>query len=196
MCWGWKSSSGYVRQFEISDETIGCIYEWPKGRCTGWTAYREWIYVPLRWELLGFGWPCNISHDAETEGSFRIGDSIPCIRQYAPEGSNRKIICRSLRIDENDYFGLLAAMAGKDFIGAVNVKPITLWWIFTIALQVLPKDMRPIVQNPSRRSSVDWRSAIFLISILMNSGIWEMWRQRCAGYPFPECRKNSRLMPA
>jgi serine/threonine-protein kinase HipA len=39
-----------------------------------------------------------------------------------PEGGNRRIICRSLRIDETDYFGLLEAMADKDFIGAVNVR--------------------------------------------------------------------------
>lgn len=51
---------------------------------------------------------------------------FPVFADMLPEGSNRKIICRSLRIDENDCFGLLAAMAGKDFIGAVNVKPITL----------------------------------------------------------------------
>lgn len=51
---------------------------------------------------------------------------FPVFADMLPEGSNRKRTCRSLRIDENDYFGLLAAMAGKDFIGAVNVKPITL----------------------------------------------------------------------
>ena len=41
-----------------------------------------------------------------------------------PEGANRRAICRSLKIDENDYFGLLDAMAGKDFIGAVNIRRI------------------------------------------------------------------------
>lgn len=41
-----------------------------------------------------------------------------------PEGSNRRIICRTLRIDERDIFGILSAMAGKDFIGAVDVRPI------------------------------------------------------------------------
>lgn len=39
-----------------------------------------------------------------------------------PEGANRRGICRSQRIDENDFFGLLKAMADKDFIGAVNVR--------------------------------------------------------------------------
>lgn len=39
-----------------------------------------------------------------------------------PEGSNRRIICRSNRLDEKDIFGLLCAMADCDFIGAVNVR--------------------------------------------------------------------------
>jgi serine/threonine-protein kinase HipA len=42
-----------------------------------------------------------------------------------PEGGNRRVICRSLHIDETDYFGLLMAMADKDFIGAVEVRKIT-----------------------------------------------------------------------
>jgi len=42
-----------------------------------------------------------------------------------PEGANRRVICRSLRIDENDFFGLLEAMADKDFIGAVNIRRIS-----------------------------------------------------------------------
>lgn len=41
-----------------------------------------------------------------------------------PEGANRKIICRSSRIDEKDFFGMLMAMADRDFIGAVNVKTV------------------------------------------------------------------------
>ena len=41
-----------------------------------------------------------------------------------PEGSNRRVICGAQRIDEDDSFGLLTAMAGKDFIGAINVRRI------------------------------------------------------------------------
>jgi len=47
---------------------------------------------------------------------------FPFFSNMLPEGANRRVICRSQRIDENDYFGLLEAMAGKDFIGAVNVR--------------------------------------------------------------------------
>ncbi|GFI57599.1 hypothetical protein IMSAG025_01039 [Muribaculaceae bacterium] len=41
-----------------------------------------------------------------------------------PEGANRRVICRVLKIDENDFFGLLETMADRDFIGAVNVRRI------------------------------------------------------------------------
>lgn len=39
-----------------------------------------------------------------------------------PEGANRKVICRTKRIDDNDLFGILIAMAGSDFIGGVSLK--------------------------------------------------------------------------
>jgi serine/threonine-protein kinase HipA len=50
---------------------------------------------------------------------------FPFFTNMLPEGANRRTICRSLRIDETDLFGLLDAMAGKDFIGAVNVRRLS-----------------------------------------------------------------------
>ncbi len=49
---------------------------------------------------------------------------FPFFSNMLPEGANRRVICRSLRIDEKDSFGLLYAMADKDFIGAVNIRRI------------------------------------------------------------------------
>jgi serine/threonine-protein kinase HipA len=49
---------------------------------------------------------------------------FPFFANIVPEGGNRRIICRSLRIDERDIFGLLCAMADQDFIGAVSVRKI------------------------------------------------------------------------
>ncbi|MDE6463565.1 MAG: HipA N-terminal domain-containing protein [Muribaculaceae bacterium] len=54
--------------------------------------------------------------------AFRSEHLFPFFSNMLPEGTNRRVICRSLRIDENDFFGLLEAMADKDFIGAVNVR--------------------------------------------------------------------------
>lgn len=50
---------------------------------------------------------------------------FPLFTNMLPEGGNRKVICRSLRIDEKDFFGMLIAMADKDFIGAVQIRKIT-----------------------------------------------------------------------
>ncbi|MBP3471077.1 MAG: HipA N-terminal domain-containing protein [Paraprevotella sp.] len=50
---------------------------------------------------------------------------FPFFTNMLPEGANRRVICRALKIDENDFFGLLTAMADKDFVGAVEVRRIT-----------------------------------------------------------------------
>lgn len=50
---------------------------------------------------------------------------FPLFTNMLPEGGNRKVICRSLRIDEKDFFGILTAMADKDIIGAVQIRKIT-----------------------------------------------------------------------
>lgn len=47
---------------------------------------------------------------------------FPFFSNMLPEGTNRKTICHLQKIDENDSFGLLSALAGRDFIGAVNVR--------------------------------------------------------------------------
>ena len=49
---------------------------------------------------------------------------FPFFTNMLPEGANRKVICRSLRVDERDFFGLLSAMAGKDFIGGVHIETV------------------------------------------------------------------------
>lgn len=56
------------------------------------------------------------------EKSYESDLLFPFFVNMLPEGANRRVICRSLRIDEDDFFGLLTAMAGRDFIGAVNVR--------------------------------------------------------------------------
>lgn len=56
--------------------------------------------------------------------AFNSEHLFPFFSNMIPEGANRKVICRTLRIDENDFFGILDAMADKDFIGAVNIRRI------------------------------------------------------------------------
>ena len=47
---------------------------------------------------------------------------FPFFTNMLPEGANRNVICRTRRIDDNDLFGILIAMAGSDFIGGVSLK--------------------------------------------------------------------------
>ena len=48
---------------------------------------------------------------------------FPFFYNMLSEGVNRKLQCKQLKIDENDYFGLLLKTAQYDTIGAITVKP-------------------------------------------------------------------------
>ena len=48
---------------------------------------------------------------------------FPVFFNMTSEGDNRRIQSRTLRIDENDDFGILSATAHTDTIGAITVKP-------------------------------------------------------------------------
>ena len=67
--------------------------------------------------------PISISLPKQSS-TYNSDHLFPFFSNMLPEGANRRVICRSLRIDENDFFGLLEAMADKDFIGAVNIRRI------------------------------------------------------------------------
>lgn len=49
---------------------------------------------------------------------------FPFFYNMLSEGANKSIQCQSLKIDENDSFGLLLATAHTDTIGAITVKKI------------------------------------------------------------------------
>ena len=49
---------------------------------------------------------------------------FPFFYNMLSEGANKASQCMSLKIDENDAFGLLLATAGHDTIGAITVKRI------------------------------------------------------------------------
>ena len=46
---------------------------------------------------------------------------FPFFYNMLPEGSNKQIVCKLMRIDPDDDFGLLLTTAGNDTIGAVRV---------------------------------------------------------------------------
>ena len=54
---------------------------------------------------------------------YRSDTMFPVFFNMLSEGVNRKLQGRLLHIDEQDFFGLLAATAQTDTIGAITVKP-------------------------------------------------------------------------
>ncbi|MFH1321445.1 MAG: HipA N-terminal domain-containing protein [Bacteroidota bacterium] len=82
------------------------------------------------------------SYEFRYDDAYLLNDSLPAISLTLPktkqehkadhlfpfffnmlsEGVNKKLQCRQLKIDENDYFGLLLATANRDTIGAITVK--------------------------------------------------------------------------
>jgi HipA-like protein len=49
---------------------------------------------------------------------------FPFFFNMLSEGTNRAVQSKQLKIDENDFFGLLLATAGYDTVGAITVKQI------------------------------------------------------------------------
>lgn len=49
---------------------------------------------------------------------------FPFFTNMLSEGANRRVQCRLLKLDENDYFGRLMATENMDVIGCVRVKQI------------------------------------------------------------------------
>lgn len=60
----------------------------------------------------------------KTQKEFFSEFLFPFFENMLSEGANRSVQCRTLKIDENDSFGLLLATAHTDTIGAITVKKI------------------------------------------------------------------------
>lgn len=59
----------------------------------------------------------------KSKRKFKADYLFPFFFNMLSEGINKEVQCKYLKIDENDYFGLLLATASNDTIGAVTVKP-------------------------------------------------------------------------
>ncbi len=51
---------------------------------------------------------------------------FPFFYHLLPEGTNKRMVCRTFKIDENDAFGILLTTAKTDTIGAVTIKRMEL----------------------------------------------------------------------
>ena len=104
-----------MRQLEVyvNDTKAGMLTEQNPGK--GYTfAYRaEYIASDLP----------SVSLSLPKRSDVYESDNLfPFFTNLLPEGANRKVICRELRIDGNDFFGMLMATVGTDMIGSVNFK--------------------------------------------------------------------------
>lgn len=60
----------------------------------------------------------------KTKQEYHSNFLFPFFYNMLPEGSNKKVVCKLNRIDEDDDFGLLMIVAKDDSIGAVRVSKI------------------------------------------------------------------------
>jgi HipA-like protein len=60
----------------------------------------------------------------KTSQEYQSNFLFPFFFNMLPEGSNKQVVCRHVRIDPDDDFGLLLATAQYDTIGAVTVQKI------------------------------------------------------------------------
>lgn len=60
----------------------------------------------------------------KTQQEYHSDFLFPFFYNMLPEGSNKKVVCKLNRIDEDDDFGLLMTVAKDDSIGAVRISKI------------------------------------------------------------------------
>ncbi|MFD2532543.1 HipA N-terminal domain-containing protein [Gracilimonas halophila] len=60
----------------------------------------------------------------KSKKEYKSDHLFPFFFNMLSEGVNRKLQARQLKIDEEDYFGLLLEIAQSDTIGAITVRPI------------------------------------------------------------------------
>ncbi len=60
----------------------------------------------------------------KSETEFASDTLFPFFFNMLSEGANKAYQCRTMKIDENDWFGLLLATAHTDNIGAITVKQL------------------------------------------------------------------------
>ncbi|MBP3256670.1 MAG: HipA N-terminal domain-containing protein [Bacteroidales bacterium] len=84
---------------------------------------RGYVFEYDRNYLASGGNPISVTLPLRSE-PFEADALFPFFENMIPEGANRRLFCRSRRIDENDYFGILSALAGKDVIGSVSLRQV------------------------------------------------------------------------
>lgn len=60
----------------------------------------------------------------KTKEEYKLEHLFPFFFNMLPEGTNKQVVCKHLRIDNDDYFSLLLITARYDTIGAVTVNKL------------------------------------------------------------------------
>ena len=60
----------------------------------------------------------------KTKKIYKSDYLFPFFYNMLPEGTNKEVVCKHMRIDKDDHFSLLLITAQYDTIGAVTVKKI------------------------------------------------------------------------
>jgi len=58
----------------------------------------------------------------KTTKEHRSNSIFPFFTNMLPEGGNRRLWCRTHKVSEDDFFGMLMMVRGADFIGAINLR--------------------------------------------------------------------------
>ena len=65
--------------------------------------------------------PISLTLPKSTE-AYRSDHFFPFFYNMLPEGANKQLVCKSMRLDPVDYFGLLVTTAQFDTVGAITVQ--------------------------------------------------------------------------
>ena len=60
----------------------------------------------------------------KAQKEFFSKELFPFFYHLLPEGVNKKIVCRTYKIDESDAFGILLTTAKTDTVGAITIERI------------------------------------------------------------------------
>ncbi len=60
----------------------------------------------------------------KTKQEYKSDYLFPFFYNMLPEGTNKDMVCKYMRIDNDDYFSLLLITARYDTVGAVTIKKI------------------------------------------------------------------------
>ena len=80
-------------------------------------CYVDSFFIDVKQTAISLSFP-------KSQREFTSETLFPFFFNMLSEGTNKAIQCQTLKIDENDAFGLLLATAHTDTIGAIIVKKI------------------------------------------------------------------------